>query len=314
MNQYKEQQFAITKFKLKADYEGRAEAILIQSKLKESKGKAMLYVHGFVDYFFQAELADWANKLGFNFYAIDLRKYGRSILPHQKPNNFRSYREYFEELDLAVETIMKKDGNEMLVLMGHSTGGLIGSLYTHHRRDKGIINAVILNSPFFDFNMPFMVKKLVLPLSAATGKLFPNLPSPEGLKKGYPISLHKDYSGEWDFNFDYKPIEGFSLNFGWINAIHTAQRELQQGLEIHVPVLVMHASKSVTPGNYRTEMHTADAVLDVKDISRYAKGLGSNTEVAIIEDGIHDLILSKKGVREVAYSVMQVFLRKNKFI
>jgi len=314
MDKDRETQFVITKFKLKEDYEGRAEATLIQSKLKESKGKAMLYVHGFVDYFFQDELADWANRLDFNFYAIDLRKYGRSILPHQKPNNFRNYREYFEELDLAVETILKKDGNKMLVLMGHSTGGLIGSLYTHHRSEKGIINAVILNSPFFDFNVPFVVKKLVLPLSAATGKLFPNLPSPEGLKKGYPISLHKDYSGEWDFSLDYKPIEGFPLNFGWINAIYTAQQELQKDLDIPVPVLVMHASKSVAPGNYRPEMHTADAVLDVNDISRYAKGLGKNTEVAVIEDGIHDLILSKKGVRELAYNAMQVFLQKNKFV
>ncbi|MCF6342926.1 MAG: alpha/beta fold hydrolase [Bacteroidales bacterium] len=311
MGKFREKQCVVSSLELKEDYEGRAIATLIESKLEKGRGKAILYIHGFVDYFFQIALAEWANCLGFDFYAIELRKYGRSILPHQKPNNFREYTEYFEELDLAVDTIRKNDGNEMLVLMGHSTGGLIGSLYAHHRRDKGTIDALILNSPFFDFNMPALVKKLLLPLTAAIGKHFPDLPSPEGLKPGYPISLHKDYSGEWDFDLSYKPIEGFPLNFGWINAIHTAQQELQKGLKVAVPVLVMHASRSVKPGKYSPEMKTADAVLNVEDIARFARVIGKNTEVAVVEDGLHDLLLSTKHVREVAYNAMREFLRKH---
>src|SRR5690606_38210582 len=44
---------------------------------------AVVYVHGFADYFIQTELARfWADR-GAVFYAVDLRKSGRSIRPHQ---------------------------------------------------------------------------------------------------------------------------------------------------------------------------------------------------------------------------------------
>ena len=43
----------------------------------------MLYVHGYNDYFFQKHAADFYTGLGISFYALDLRKPGRSLLPHQ---------------------------------------------------------------------------------------------------------------------------------------------------------------------------------------------------------------------------------------
>lgn len=306
-----EKLFTIYKIPLKDDYEGRVESTLLSKMPDSLSRKAILYVHGFVDYFFQYDLADWVNEQGFNFYAIDLRKYGRSILPHQKPNNFKVYTEYFEELDMAVDQIRNQDGNKQLVLMGHSTGGLIGSLYAHHRRSTVTIDALILNSPFFDFNMPSLQKRFGLPLIAALGKLWPNLPSPTGLKKGYATSIHKDYKGEWEFSVEFKPIAGFPINLGWISAIYQAQQELQRGLDVDVPILVMHADRSVTPGAYTKEMHSADAVLDVKDIARYANVLGKNTEVVVIKDGIHDLVLSMKSVREEVYKSMSEYLEKN---
>ena len=108
--------FDVTKFELKDDDEGRVEATLLARKSKKTSANAILYIHGFIDYFFQLELADWANRQGFNFYAIDLRKYGRSLLPHQKPNFFRNYKEYYEEIDAAVDVIRSRDKNIFLAL------------------------------------------------------------------------------------------------------------------------------------------------------------------------------------------------------
>lgn len=299
--------FSIQKLKLEDDYEGKAEATLVARKAKTRSDKAILYIHGFVDYFFQNELADWANNLGLNFYALDLRKHGRSLLPHQQPNMARSMSGYFEEIDMAID-FMRGDGNIYLTLMGHSTGGLIASLYAHENRDDGIVFSLILNSPFFDFNKPAWFKKAVLPIVAAIGNMFPGIPSPEGLKEGYPKSLHKDYHGEWDFNLDYKPILGFKINLGWIAAIHNGQKKLQNGLDIKCPVLVMHSSKSVPPGNYHESMRTADSILDVADISKYADGIGKNVKKVEIKDGLHDLLLSKKDVRENVYKEMTAFV------
>ncbi len=298
--------FTVNKLHLVDDYEGKVEATLISRKANTKSTKAILYVHGFVDYFYQNNLADWANELGYNFFAIDLRKYGRSILPHQKPNNVKVMSEYFEEIDMAVD-IIKKD-NQKLVAMGHSTGGLITSLYAHEHRNDSIVDALILNSPFFDMNKPGWFKKTVIPIISAIGSIAPNIPSPEGLTEGYAKSLHKDHHGEWDFNINYKPILGFKINFGWIAAIHKGQKKLQQGLNITCPVLVMYSSKSVTPGKYNASMLTADSVLDVKDISKFAKALGTNVSKVEIKDGMHDLVLSKKEIRKNVFDETTAFL------
>ena len=59
-----------------ADYEGKVIATLIRKKAQKSTHKAVLYIHGFIDYFFQTEMAEKFNEQGFDFYALDLRKYG----------------------------------------------------------------------------------------------------------------------------------------------------------------------------------------------------------------------------------------------
>lgn len=301
--------FNIQKLKLKDDYEGKVEATLIKRRAETKSQKAILYIHGFVDYFFQHHLADWANNLDINFYALDLRKHGRSILPHQKPNMTKSMSEYFEEIDIAIDIIRKKDKNNFLILMGHSTGGLISSLYAHKHRNDNIINALILNSPFFDMNKPAWFKKIVIPIIAKIGKNLPSIPSPEGLEEGYAKSIHSDHNGEWDFNLDYKPILGFKINLGWVSAIHYGQKELQSGLDISCPVLVMYSSKSVAPGKYNELMHTADSVLNVDNINMFAEEIGTQVKKVEIKDGIHDLVLSRKSVRENVFKEMTAFLK-----
>jgi alpha-beta hydrolase superfamily lysophospholipase len=42
-------------------------------------------------------LADTFINAGYNFYALDLRKYGRSLMDHQHPNLCKDVFEYFEE-------------------------------------------------------------------------------------------------------------------------------------------------------------------------------------------------------------------------
>jgi len=306
--------FQVKKLNLENDYEGRVEATLLKRNAEKESEKAMLYIHGFVDYFFQVPLAVWANKLGFNFYALELRKYGRSILDHQKPNMFKHYTEYFEEIGETVRLIRENDKNTTLVLMGHSTGGLLSSLYAHHHRQEQTIDALILNSPFFDFNMSSAVKKTALPLMAFLGRINPDISSPGGLSTGYPMSIHKNHYGEWDFDLRYKPVEGFPINLGWVNGIYKAQKELQKGLDIQCPVLVMYSSKSVKSGKYNPAMQTADAVLNVKDIEKYADRLGDKVKKVTIRNGTHDLLLSKVDVRQNVYQEMEKFLRENKLL
>jgi alpha-beta hydrolase superfamily lysophospholipase len=267
-----------------------------------------LYIHGFVDYFFQNELAEWANKIGFNFYALDLRKHGRSMLSHQNPNHFRNHTEFFEEIDLAIDFIKNIEKNDKLVLMGHSTGGLIAPLYFDHNSKKGEVDALILNSPFFDFPVNEIIK-MALPTIGFFGKISPEKKTPAKLADGYGKSVHKDFYGEWDYNLKLKPIKGFPITLGWVRGILHAQNEIKKRLNIHCPILVMHSSTSVKPGKYHPSMQEADSILNVQDIIKYSDRLGINVKRVEIENGMHDLILSKKEIRKEVYQVLEDFIR-----
>ena len=63
----------------------------------------MLYVHGYLDYYFQYHMGRHFAGHGRNFYALDLRKYGRSWMPHQHFNYCRRMEEYFPEMDAAID-------------------------------------------------------------------------------------------------------------------------------------------------------------------------------------------------------------------
>lgn len=106
---------------------------------------------------------------GYDFFALDLRKCGRSIIsPNQDlyKHYFRSIEEYNEEITLSIEYILRQaqGRSKKLILYGHSTGkdflsilafnlsfglgGLVVSRYgsTGPRHDE--IDAMILNSPY----------------------------------------------------------------------------------------------------------------------------------------------------------------------
>ena len=294
--------FKSLKIDIADDKDGKQDATLVFRKCKKESKKAILYVHGFIDYFFHPELATHFNDWGYNFYAVDLRKYGRSLQEHHHPNFISNIHQYFEEIDKSI-AIIKSDGNTNITLMGHSTGGLTTSLYAHHHNN---IDALILNSPFFEINgSPATI--VLSDIIASFGGIFP-YGKMSGLSTLYPESLHKNHKGEWDFNLNWKPIDNFPSYFGWLKAIRRAQKELQSGLDIKCPVLVMYSNKSYKGKKWSDEIFTSDAVLDVVHIAKYAKNIGANITEVEIKNGIHDLMLSKKEVRAVAYKEMKIWI------
>ena len=102
---------------------------------------------GYIDYFFQSHLGAQFIANGFDFYALDLRKYGRSLLAHQHPNYCKDIAEYFEEITFAIRQIHESSNGDRF-LLGHSTGGLIASNYMNDGQEKELIKGLILNSPF----------------------------------------------------------------------------------------------------------------------------------------------------------------------
>jgi alpha-beta hydrolase superfamily lysophospholipase len=247
-------------------------------------------------------------KNGYDFYAIDLRKYGRSYRKYQIFNNTRDLGEYYADLDTALK-IIRKAGYKTVLLSGHSTGGLIVTCYAEDRKGKELFDALFLNSPFLDMNLSPMLKKIILPVLARKGAKHPDdvfKTSPDSL---YAKSLHKRFYGEWDFN-DWKKFAAPSMNNGWLHAIHAAHLRVHEHFQITKPILVMCSDKSGNDSKWTDNFHKTDEVLNVKDIQKYAPYLGEKVTTIVIPGAVHDLVLSAKPVRTEVYAELFSWLAK----
>ncbi|TXD85590.1 alpha/beta hydrolase [Subsaximicrobium wynnwilliamsii] len=296
--------------KLSNDYEGQVIATLVRRMANNKSEKAILYVHGFNDYFFQKDLAIRFSELGYHFYALDLRKYGRSYLRHQKFNNVRSILEYDEELDLSLK-IIKAENNHEILLMGHSTGGLILTNYAVNHLKSELFHGLICNSPFYEFNLNGFERTVGIPILSFIGKYFPNIPISGGFSKRYGYSLHIEKYGEWNYSLLWKPHDIPKVTMGFIRAIRSAQLNIRNKLSIDVPALVMHSDNSVYDKHWSDKFKEGDAVLNVDHIKKYAHKINGDVTLREIEGGMHDLVLSKKPVREQVYKKICDWINNN---
>ena len=282
---------------LAPDDEGPVVATLVQHRAAVPTRRAVVYLHGFVDYFFQAHLGRAWNERGYDFYALELRKYGRSLRPGQTPNDIRDLSTYLEELDAAARIIRAEDGHDVLVVLGHSTGGLLASLWAHARRGSGIIDAVVLNSPWFDLNRGWYERVLLTRVVDVVGRVAPRLVI-GAIGPDYGRALHRDTGGAWEYDLTWKPHDGFPIRAGWFRAIRRGHARIGRGLDIGVPVLVCCSAASGPYDRWDPALATADCVLSVEQIVARAPRLGPDVTVVQISGGIHDLVLSAPEPRQ----------------
>ncbi|MDH4191869.1 MAG: alpha/beta hydrolase, partial [Betaproteobacteria bacterium] len=250
--------FEAREFSFADDYDGAVVATLVRLPLQAAPRGPVLYVHGFIDYFFQRHMAERFAAEGYAFHALDLRKHGRSLRAHQHPNFCSDIGEYFADVSAALDAI-----GEPVLLAGHSTGGLICALYSQRHPQR--VKALWLNSPFLDWNLG-AVQRAQLAIAAGLGRFFPFLHDGRVLSQNYVQSLHRDYAGEWDFDLALKPAAGFPVHFGWLRAISAAHAQVHAGLTLGCPVLSMHSDE-------------ADIVLDWRHIAKWSPTLGTRVSV-----------------------------------
>jgi alpha-beta hydrolase superfamily lysophospholipase len=263
------------------DYDGRVVATLVRLPAGDAPRGPVLYVHGFIDYFFQRQMAERFAAEGYAFFALDLRKHGRSLLPHQHPCFCKDVAEYHDDITSALAEI----GADVL-LAGHSTGGLICTLYKHEGQLKDRVRALWLNSPFFDWKEE---RKGKLRIAQMLSWFSPFMNDPKSVAPAYVRSIHKNWDGEWDFDLSLKPLMGFPVYFGWVRAIFAAHAKVHAGLNLDIPVLSMHSDEG-------------DIVLDWKQVASWSRTLGPKTSVLPFPGGLHDLVLSRREIRDSVFS------------
>lgn len=269
-------------------------------------GRAMLHLHGWNDYFFHPHVAAFYEDQGFAFYALDLRRYGRSLVEGQLRGYVADLAEYDEELDAAVERIRRD--HETLVIGGHSTGGLVAALHAAHR--PGVFAGVVLNSPWLDMWGPPALTTVLKALLSQWSRRSPTsvLPLPENEEQIYARAMHVSHGGEWDYDLDLKTAVSEPIRVGWLRAILKGHERVAAGLDIDCPVLVTTSARTSFLRRYSDAARQADTVLDVDRINAVAWRLGPLVTLARIEGGTHDLSLSPPAARARWFSAIAVWL------
>jgi alpha-beta hydrolase superfamily lysophospholipase len=263
----------------------------------------VLYVHGWSDYFFQRSMAKYWTDRGADFYALDLRKYGRSLRPGQTPGYITDLGTYDDDLAAAFAAMGRAlDGprpQRRLVLVGHSTGGLILSLWAD--RHPGVASALVLNSPWLEFQLSAVTRAAVAPMVGLQARLRPLDTLPQ-VDLGFYTRAQREVRGrELDVNPEWRPEQTMAVHHAWLAAILEGHRRVAAGLHVDAPVCVLLSARSAVPNRWSEELTRTDTVLVVDDIARAALRLGESVTVERIPGALHDVFLSRADARDAAY-------------
>ncbi|MBM7503283.1 alpha/beta hydrolase [Agromyces aurantiacus] len=283
-----------------------------------ASGCDVLYVHGWSDYFFNPELARFWADAGARFYALELRKYGRSLREWQTPGYVTDLRAYDEDIEAALAAIVREHEapeaeaedvarpTRPLILLGHSTGGLVFSLWA--ARNPGRAAALILNSPWLEFQLRGIGRQAISPVIEFGARVNPMRSLPNVDLGFYARSVAKELDGEWEYDHAWRPDRGFPVHPAWLTAILAGHATVAAGIDVGVPVLTLLSARSALLPRWDDAMLTSDIVLVVDDIARQSLKLGPEVAISRLDGALHDVFLSREPARAAAYAAISRWL------
>ena len=288
---------------------------------------AFLAVHGWNDYFYQTELARYVDSIGGAFYAVDLRKYGRSLREGQTFGYIRDFDEYDDELHICRDLVYGELGPKIpLVLYGHSTGGLACALWAD--RHPGAADGLVLNSPWLEYHGSTGMRQAGAPVVEVLARTSPTVVLPTAEDDFYQRALtawRPDPDAEavpghegsddpfwttgWNPKPEFRTGSGAPVRPGWLSAVLNGHARVAAGLDVGCPILVLTSARSLTGNSWSEDFRAVDSVLDVKQIWKRVPELGSHTTLVKLDDAVHDVTFSRREVRERAFEEIGRFLR-----
>ena len=281
----------------------------------------LLYIHGRNDYFFQRELAEDIAGCGGAFYALDLRRYGRSLRPGQRMGFVSNLSLYDEDIAEALDLIREDYPDLPLVLMGHSTGGLLATLWAN--RHPGALDGLILNSAWLEMQTMASMRSAVAPILERIASRNPMWAVPGGdgpdhygrsLREGrnaldapLPDSLTA-YPDDpavkgWTYALEWKRPGSYPAYAAWLEAILDGHENVASSVHLDIPVLSMMSTSSYFGEEFSEAVFSSDVVLDREVILERSARLGPLVTMASFP-GKHDLLLSDPQVRAEVYDTM----------
>ncbi|MHC6230864.1 alpha/beta hydrolase [Arthrobacter sp. MMS24-T111] len=269
--------------------------------------RSVLFLHGWSDYFFNADLAYFWARAGYDFYALDMHNHGRSLRPDFPGGYVGDLAAYDAEIQEAFRLIALAGGPGPVALMGHSTGGLVAALWTS--RHPGAVSQLILNSPWLEMHGSALVRRAASGMVGPVARFRPQAVLRLPPRGHYWRTISSAADGEWPLDERYRPRMAFPVRAGWLRAVLAGHARVAQGLGIQVPILVLLSAGSANGLFWSEDMRRTDAVLDVAIIGARALTLGTTVTVERIDGALHDVFLSPEAVRTDAYARLARWLR-----
>lgn len=280
------------------DHEGPVSATLVRHDAAE--GTPLLYIHGWSDYFYNTELAEAVANHGYKLYALDLRKYGRSLRAKQSPGYVDDLRQYDDEIGAALAIIQLSHPRQLPALIAHSTGGLVAALWAHHH--PGQLSTLVLNAPWLTLQGNTVLRSFANMVADPLWRSRPErrllFPKMDFFYRS--IAAHEH--GDWILHPLWRPRYSFDIQGGWLAAILEGHAQVRGGLNITVPVLVLTSTETHFGTKYSSKMQSADSVLDVHDTAKRAVQLGNTVMVHKLPGALHDVYASALPVRQQAFA------------
>ncbi len=331
-------EFECTDIDLGEDSEGPLVATLVRAlptplgfwdrtlgRVRDLEHLDVLYVHGWSDYFFQKDLARYFTSRGARFFALDLRKYGRSLRQGQTFGYTERLEDYDTEIDAAID-IMRNDNtggsrgggamatattpnHRSLVLLGHSTGGLVLSLWAD--RHRGVADALVLNSPWLELQVSGAARRAIAPMLNLHARYSPHEITLPQLDLGFYTQAQRASDPDGvvaAVNPAWRPDHAMPVRAGWLKAIVAGHERIAAGIDVGMPVCMLLSARSEFGLSWNDAMLRADTVLDVDAVARAGLRLGPSVTIERINGALHDVFLSEAKVREEAYQRMDRWL------
>ncbi len=315
--------YTYTTIDLQPDDQGPVKATLVRHLPEAAQTAdvtpkfAFLGVHGWNDYFYQTELAQAVTSCGGRFYALDLRRYGRSHEEGQMWGYISDLKKYDEEILAAMEIIKAEHHEDFpIILYGHSTGGLTTSLFASRHASK--LAGLALNSPWLEYQDSPITHHVGKPFVDTVARFSPEKILSESDNGFYqrvltgwkeedgPMPVHQAgdpfFEGGWKPDERFRHFPSFPIRAGWLSAVLNGHAQVAKGLNMDLPVLVMTSARSDITETWNQRQRSVDGVLDVELIWKRAAYLSNHTTIVKLSGAIHDVVFSRAEVRTEAFT------------
>jgi lysophospholipase len=283
---------------VKGSFAGVDGVQISYSKFENPKEKgAIIISHGFgenINYY--PELIFNLYERGYSVYFIEHRGHGGSqrLIDKSMPVFVSNFEHYAEDMNTFIDQVVKAKPHAKTVLLGHSMGGLVGTLQT--KMYPGKIDKLILSAPLFGPDLrglPHFLAEAVANVATVFGfggrYAFGQTERPHmknGFEKNIQTTSRPRFYQKWR-TFQTEPIENRNsgATFGWLAAaIGGCRTGRCAGPDIDVPVLVFKAG--------------LERVVHNKSIDIFCKGV-SDCRVHTFPDAKHDIPYERDEVRDV---------------